>query len=93
MPNNARVLASHVQACMIDGPCKDILPLPTVVWRDGGFAVVREATEGEQVYEIGLVRHNAPVEEAGVEVVEEVIVSEEPDVLVVEETPAAPDEE
>jgi hypothetical protein len=76
MPNNGRVLANHVQACMIDGPCKDILPLPEVVWRDGGFSVVRAAEEGEQVYDIGLVRYNAPEEE------------KEEAVVVVEETPA-----
>jgi hypothetical protein len=62
---------------MIDGPCKDILPVPTVVWRDGGFSVVRAAEEGEQTYEIGLVRYNPPVEE-----------EEEEAVVVVEETPA-----
>jgi hypothetical protein len=61
---------------MIDGPCKDILPLPEVVWRDGGFSVVRAAEEGEQVYDIGLVRYNAPEEE------------KEEAVVVVEETPA-----
>lgn len=76
MPNNGRVLANHVQACMIDGPCKDILPLPTIVWRDGGFSVVRAAEEGEQTYDIGLIRYNFPVEE------EEEIVEQ------VEETPA-----
>jgi hypothetical protein len=68
---------------MIDGPCKDVLPLPTVVWRDGGFEVVREAAEGEQTYEIGLVRYNAPVEEE-TELESEVVVEE-----VVETTPAA----
>jgi hypothetical protein len=62
-PNNARILANHVQDCMVDGPCKDLKPLPTVVWRDGGFSVVRETEEGEQTYEIGLVRYETEVEE------------------------------
>lgn len=76
LPNNSRVLANHVQDCMIDGPCKDILPVPTIVWRDGGFAVVREPEEGERTFDIGLVRYNAPVEEK--EVIEpEAIVEEE----------------
>jgi hypothetical protein len=59
-PNNARVFANHVQDCMVDGPCKELYPVPTIVWRDGGFAVARELAEGEQTYEIGLVRYNAP---------------------------------
>ncbi len=82
-PNNARVMANHVQSCMIDGPCKDLLPLPTIVWRDGGFEVVREATEGEQTYDIGLIRYNAPVEEEA-EAEPEVVVEE-----VVEPTPTS----
>ena len=56
---------------MVDGPCKDLKPVPTVVWRDGGFAVVRTLEEGEQTYDIGLVRY-------GTEVEEEVIVEDTP---------------
>ncbi len=59
---------------MVDGPCKDLKPVPTVVWRDGGFSVVRETEEGEQTYEIGLVRYETEVEE---EVLETTPASEE----------------
>ena len=60
---------------MVDGPCKDLMPVPTVVWRDGGFAVVREAAEGEQTYDLGIVRYN--VEEPEEEIVLEETPSEE----------------
>lgn len=73
-PNNARVFANHIQDCMVDGACKDIMPVPTVVWRDGGFTVVREADEGEQTYDLGLTRHG--MEEAE-EVLETTPASEE----------------
>ena len=76
-PNNARVFTNHVQDCMVDGPCKDLMPVPTIVWRDGGFAVVREAAEGEQTYDLGVVRYEV-VEE------EEVVLEETPS----EEVPA-----
>jgi hypothetical protein len=60
-PNNQRILAAHVQDCMVDGPCKDVLPLPVIVWEEGGFSVVREAAEGQQTFDFGLVRH--PIQE------------------------------
>jgi hypothetical protein len=37
--------------------------LPVVVWRDGGFSVVRDAEEGEQTYDIGLTRHPLAVDD------------------------------
>jgi hypothetical protein len=55
-PNNAKVLAAHVQDCMHDGVCKDI-EMPEVVWRDGEFTVVAKANDGERTYDLGLVRH------------------------------------
>jgi hypothetical protein len=48
---------------MIDGVFTDPSKLPVVVWRDGGFSVVREAEEGEQTYDIGITRHPLYVEE------------------------------
>jgi hypothetical protein len=42
---------------MLDGAFTDPSSLPVVVWRDGGFSVVREAEEGEQTFDIGLTVH------------------------------------
>lgn len=57
-PDNTVLLKSHVDRCMIDGALQDFDP--SIVWRDGEFTVVREPKKGEQIYDIGVVRHETP---------------------------------
>ena len=42
---------------MLDGAFTDPSAMPVIVWRDGGFSVVREAEDGEKTFDIGLTVH------------------------------------
>lgn len=64
LPNSAPLLVSHLNECMLDGAFTDPSTLPVIVWRDGGFSVVRAAEEGEQTYDIGITRHPLAVDDA-----------------------------
>lgn len=62
MPNNIAILQHHMQDCMVSGPLKGLTPDPVVIWRDGEFHVVKEASETEQVIETSIVRPRPHVE-------------------------------
>ena len=62
MPNNIAILQHHIQDCMVSGALKGIVPDPVVIWRDGEFHVVKEASETEQVIETTIVRPRPHVE-------------------------------
>lgn len=62
MPNNVATLQNHMQDCMVSGPLKGLIPDPVVIWRDGEFHVVKEASETEQVIETEIVRPRPHVE-------------------------------
>ena len=47
---------------MVSGPLKGLTPDPVVIWRDGEFHVVKEASETEQVIETSIVRPRPHVE-------------------------------
>lgn len=79
LPNSAPLLANHLQDCMLDGAFTDPAVLPVIVWRDGGFAAVRQAEEGEQTFEIGLTRpaHElVDVEDVAADIAEPVVEEE-----------------
>ncbi len=59
-PENPFILKAHAEQDILEGKTQGIIPV--TVWRDGGFLLVREADEGEQVYDIGIV-DSRPVEE------------------------------
>lgn len=63
-PNNTKVLATHMQDCMVSGKLKGLVPDPVVVWRDGELMVVKEAEEGETVIDMMVVRPRPHVLEA-----------------------------
>lgn len=64
LPNSAPLLVSHLNECMLDGAFTDPSKLPVIVWRDGGFSVVREAEEGEKTFDIGLTVHPLAISDA-----------------------------
>ena len=47
---------------MVSGALKGLIPDPVVIWRDGEFHVVKEASETEQVIETTVVRPRPHVE-------------------------------
>jgi hypothetical protein len=63
LPNNAVQLKAHVEACFINGACKELTDVPLVVWRDGEFFVVRSTDKKEQLYDIGIVMPKEEVKE------------------------------
>ena len=63
-PNNTKVLASHMQDCMVSGKLKGLTPDPVVVWRDAELVVVKAAEEGETVVDMQIVRPRPHVIEA-----------------------------
>jgi hypothetical protein len=65
LPNNGPILVLHMHDCALNGPLKNV-ETPIIVWRDGGFAVVRESEEGEQIYDLGYERKE-PAPEAFLE--------------------------
>lgn len=63
LPNNAVQLKAHVEACFINGACKELSDAPLVVWREGEFFVVRSADKKEQIYDIGIIKPKEEVQE------------------------------
>lgn len=52
-PENPFILKAHAEQDILEGKTRGNIPL--VVWRDGGFFLVENAEEGEQIYDIGIV--------------------------------------
>ena len=59
-PENPFILKAHAEQDILEGKTQGMIPL--VVWRDGGFVLVREAEADERIYDIGIV-DSRPVEE------------------------------
>lgn len=49
-PNNTVVLKKHIEDCMVAGPLQTLEPV--VIWRDGEFQVVVEASETDQIIDV-----------------------------------------
>ena len=60
-PENPFILKAHAEQDILEGRTQG--EIPVVVWRDGGFVLVREADVDERVYDIGIVDSRPVVEE------------------------------
>ena len=60
-PDNINTLKAHLEDCLANGACKGLKKEPTIVWRDGEFAVVEKVGKKEQVFAVSLIKKK-PVE-------------------------------
>jgi hypothetical protein len=60
-PDNLEILTRHIEECLAYGACQRLTKDPSVVWRDGEFAVVEEPNKSDTYFPITLIKKE-PVE-------------------------------
>jgi hypothetical protein len=58
-PDNLEILTRHIEECLAYGACQRLTKDPSVVWRDGEFAVVEEPSKSDTSFPITLIKKEA----------------------------------